>query len=298
MAVYDFGKANGTGSEIVVSESELLLHTLVVGGRGSGKSSFLTHLASEQALMRRPLAIFDADGNLFWQTLSHYVETKREDTLLLDATLTDWIMGFDPLRQETLPPEVRVQRVSEVTLEVGRRMGLDLDYYERNDPLGGISEIIRRGVPTQGYYHRSLGIGFLHNLDFVSMFQEGKSFLSLIPAADDSLYYGMLLFDAFLAAAETVPAREATTLVFIDDVFRFACRTLAEAMPRLTDQGIGLVAAASFQQLGALKRMSPKLYDRLLNGMKTIVAFDGSEGDPLDVIIDVRRKLFPPEELH
>ena len=298
MAVYDFGRSPSSGNVCIVKETELLLHTLVVGGNGSGKSNFLIHLASEQALMRRPLAIFDADGDLFWHTLSHYVEAKREDTLLIDATLTDWIMGFDPLHQETLPPEVRVKRVSEVTLEVGRRMGLNLAYYERNDPLSGIHEIMSRGIPKQGYYYRSLGIGFKHNVDFVGMFQELKSFLTLIPAAEDSLYYGMLLFDAFLAAAETVPARETTMLVFVDDVYRFGCKTLAEALPRLTDRGIGIVAAVSFQQLGELKRTTPKLYRGLLDGMKTIVAFDGNEEDPPDVIMDVRRKLFPPEELH
>src|SRR5579883_303725 len=117
-----------TGRHVSISDTRRTMHIAVLGKTGSGKSSFLRHLAEQDIEAGRGFLHFDFHGDATAHLLRKINAQERKHRRHLDAKLvlvdpTDSIVsvGFNPLEM----PSPDFMRVAEVTGLLKRRWGLD-----------------------------------------------------------------------------------------------------------------------------------------------------------------------------
>jgi energy-coupling factor transporter ATP-binding protein EcfA2 len=117
-----------TGRHVSISDTRRTMHIAVLGKTGSGKSSFLRHLAEQDIEAGRGFINFDFHGDATQHLLKKINAEERKYRRHLDSKLilidpTDPIVsvGFNPLEM----PSPDFMRIAEVTGLLKRRWGLD-----------------------------------------------------------------------------------------------------------------------------------------------------------------------------
>ena len=100
-----------------------LLHTLVVGKTGQGKSTLLAALAAEDARAGRGFLLVDPHGDLAKQVLAEIPRRRKNDVVLFNATEPGTCPGLNPLRQ--LEPRDRALVVSNILATMKKLWGAE-----------------------------------------------------------------------------------------------------------------------------------------------------------------------------
>jgi len=93
------------GHPIVVPDSHITSHMLVVGSRGSGKSGLLQGIACEIMRQGRPLAVICPHGELSANVLERVPPERRDDVVNIDlADTTGFSIALNPFAGTSADP--------------------------------------------------------------------------------------------------------------------------------------------------------------------------------------------------
>ena len=81
-----------------ISQEDRLRHMHVLGGSGTGKSTFLLNCILQDLSRGAGLAVLDPHGDLVDAVLERLPEERLEDVVLFDPSDSDWPVGFNILR--------------------------------------------------------------------------------------------------------------------------------------------------------------------------------------------------------
>jgi len=279
------------GGEVVLKMDDLLKHTLVVGGKGMGKTSFLMNLFNHHRDMCFPSVVFDSKGKLWDHAVNVSAETDDPNVILVNSGSLQWMSVFDPLKGAKNPRTQLTSRLCKVIYESCQRSGipLALPFPKWQDP-NAVRVFLKSLFPDGSYFQGSVLIR-KNALNMPSALKKCMSLLVQIPDAAGSKAYGMLFFDQFLEAA-LASAPEVPYLVLVDHVWDFVSDRLnADVLKQLTERRIGMVLSTTYDELGKICRSSKGLYRTLLNNSGTVAAFVPDPGDPDYVIEAVADRL-------
>src|SRR5579862_6697749 len=84
-------------ASVVFSREERERHLYIVGKSGGGKSTFLYNLAMSDIVAGEGVAVIDPHGDLALDILDAIPHSRINDVCYLDATDTEWPVGFNPI---------------------------------------------------------------------------------------------------------------------------------------------------------------------------------------------------------
>lgn len=87
----------GARKEVFLSAEQRVRHVHVIGGTGTGKTTFLLQLIRQDLEQGLGFALLDPHGDLVDQVLSQVPELRQEDVVLMDAGDEEFSAGFNIL---------------------------------------------------------------------------------------------------------------------------------------------------------------------------------------------------------
>lgn len=96
----------GREQPLALSATDSLRHLHVLGPTGTGKSTLLTNLITEDMKAGRAVVVIEPKGDLIADVLERVPEDRVNDVVLLDPTDTDCPVGLNPLVLDGRPPEL------------------------------------------------------------------------------------------------------------------------------------------------------------------------------------------------
>lgn len=102
------GVSNWPGKErtVALSTNDSLRHLHVLGPTGTGKSTLLLNLISQDMTAGRAVVVIEPKGDLIQDVLSRIPPARAADIVLLDPTDEDQPVGLNPLRTGGRSPEL------------------------------------------------------------------------------------------------------------------------------------------------------------------------------------------------
>lgn len=105
-----------------IKREDRLLHTYVIGKTGTGKSTLLGNMATQDLAAGNGFALIDPHGDLVERLHREAINAGRQDVIYLDATNPDQPYGYNPLRH--VRPD-RIPLAASGLLEVFKKMWAD-----------------------------------------------------------------------------------------------------------------------------------------------------------------------------
>ena len=87
----------GITQEVTVPNTHRMKHTHIIGATGTGKSTLLLNLITEDILSGNGLAVLDPHGDLIDAVLSRIPEHKQQDVVVIDPSDAQYSVGFNIL---------------------------------------------------------------------------------------------------------------------------------------------------------------------------------------------------------
>lgn len=112
--VFGLGSHPGTPIQLGQSASDALRHTHIIGPTGVGKSTLLLNLIVQDIAAGRGVVVLDPKGDLIDDVLARTGEQDVGRVVVLDASRTDHVVGFNPLRVNSSHRELAVDGVLHV----------------------------------------------------------------------------------------------------------------------------------------------------------------------------------------
>lgn len=111
--VFAASSAPGTKVSLGISPADALLHTSLIGGTGSGKSTVLLNLITADMHAGRSVVVVDPKSDLAQDVLARVPAHRRSDVVVLDPTQLSPV-GMNPLRARGSSPELAADRILSV----------------------------------------------------------------------------------------------------------------------------------------------------------------------------------------
>lgn len=92
---------NGIEQLVNVSYAQRLKHTHIIGATGTGKSTLLLNLISQDILSGEGIAVIDPHGDLIERVLKAIPESRIQDIVLIDPTDTEYPLPLNVLKANT-----------------------------------------------------------------------------------------------------------------------------------------------------------------------------------------------------
>lgn len=86
-----------TNRPLALTSSDRLRHAWVMGPTGVGKSTLLCNLIMQDVQAGRAVLVVDAKGDLITDVLNRVPESRADDVVVIDPSLTDYPVGFNVL---------------------------------------------------------------------------------------------------------------------------------------------------------------------------------------------------------
>ncbi len=87
----------GMESEVILSDEQRLRHVHVIGATGTGKSTLLTSLITQDIKQGNGVAVLDPHGDLIETILTQIPEHRLKDVILIDPSDPEYAIGFNIL---------------------------------------------------------------------------------------------------------------------------------------------------------------------------------------------------------
>lgn len=87
----------GVSKPVTVSTEQRLKHTHIIGATGTGKSTLLLNLITEDIMMGNSLGVLDPHGDLIDQVLERIPEHRIQDVVVIDPADSEYPVGFNIL---------------------------------------------------------------------------------------------------------------------------------------------------------------------------------------------------------
>lgn len=101
----------GSDAQLSLSSADALMHLLVTGPTGVGKSTLLSQLAATDIAAGRAVIVIDPKGDLIEVLLRHIPTHRLGDVVLIDPSDDHWPVGLNPLRASGAVSEVIADQV-------------------------------------------------------------------------------------------------------------------------------------------------------------------------------------------
>lgn len=88
---------NGQSTRVTLNDDQRCKHMYVVGASGTGKSTFLLNLITQDIEAGRGIAVLDPHGDLIDETLARIPESRQQDVVLFDPSDSEFPIGFNIL---------------------------------------------------------------------------------------------------------------------------------------------------------------------------------------------------------
>ncbi|MEK7795673.1 MAG: type IV secretion system DNA-binding domain-containing protein [Candidatus Hydrogenedentota bacterium] len=95
--VLGYNTHNGRTMEVRLNSDQRVKHTYVVGASGTGKSTFLLNLITQDIQAGRGVGVLDPHGDLIDDVLARIPEHRHEDVVLFDPADEGYPIGFNVL---------------------------------------------------------------------------------------------------------------------------------------------------------------------------------------------------------
>lgn len=95
--VLGINEHQGKVKPVTVSSDQRLKHTHITGATGTGKSTFLLNLITEDIKQGNGIAVLDPHGDLIESIISYIPEERAEDILIIDPADSEYPIGFNIL---------------------------------------------------------------------------------------------------------------------------------------------------------------------------------------------------------
>lgn len=109
----------GIEQQVSVHSSQRLKHTHIIGATGTGKSTLLTNLITQDIQNGNGLAVLDPHGDLIETILSRIPEKRRDDVVLIDSADSEYPIGFNILSAHS---EIEKEILSSDLVNVFKRL--------------------------------------------------------------------------------------------------------------------------------------------------------------------------------
>jgi DNA helicase HerA-like ATPase len=88
---------NGKDKNVTVSNTQRLKHTHIIGATGTGKSTFLINLITQDIQNGEGVCVLDPHGDLIESLLAHIPENRTQDVVIIDPADAEFPIGFNIL---------------------------------------------------------------------------------------------------------------------------------------------------------------------------------------------------------
>lgn len=95
--VLGINEHQGKVKQVTISSDQRLKHTHITGATGTGKSTFLLNLITEDIKQGNGIAVLDPHGDLIESVISYIPEDRAEDVLIIDPADSEYPIGFNIL---------------------------------------------------------------------------------------------------------------------------------------------------------------------------------------------------------
>ncbi|MEU8625454.1 hypothetical protein [Streptomyces sp. NPDC048669] len=106
----------GVGRMLALSPEQSTWHTQVVGPTGTGKTTLLTNLISQDMNAGRGVVLIESKGDLFKAALDRVPERRLHDVVVLDVGDTDYPVGFNILQGSPFVVAADIQRAFSILI--------------------------------------------------------------------------------------------------------------------------------------------------------------------------------------
>lgn len=92
---------DGKSTPVTISADQRSRHTYVIGASGTGKSTLLLSMITQDMKNGEGLAVLDPHGDLIDQIITHVPDERLDDVVLIDPGDTEYPVGFNILNART-----------------------------------------------------------------------------------------------------------------------------------------------------------------------------------------------------
>lgn len=252
-------------SDSVVTDGQLVKHTLVVGPEETGATNIAAALALTHLKKDRSLCAFNSGSGLNKLILDELGRQRNKNTFLLDTRKAESVPEIEVMARlvDTDPEEVN--ELGRILYDACERESLECFFNFDVEDTGDLEVLFEEFTSELGELNplclalRSSG----RNVSLRRMIKDRKNFLSTVFSEKGSTMLGSLLLHEVLKSAEKTKSKD-PYIILVDSILKYVGSDSFDYMELYTDNNVGVVVSTTYQELSWYERNCREAYLRML----------------------------------